>query len=465
MGIRQRLVGSYLVVIVTTVIILEAFLIAAVNYYYNYNIEQILTSQAELSASFYEQYFAGGNLEQQAEKLLKGFSHHSAAQVQIISSSGQLMQDSTGLQTENSMLEYRDVRLAASRGQPETWRGYDPIAEEEVLAVSYPLQDAGHSIGVVRFVTSLAGTKETVRQISVLLISIGLIVIGLVAVVGILLSRTITGSITGLKQTAEKMAEGDFTARAQKRYRDELGALADTLNTMAVKIQEQDQLKNEFISSVSHELRSPLTSIKGWVITLKSGLLTGKATIQDGLEIIESETDRLTRLVDELLDFSKFEDGRMVLNYTAFQSADFLQNIGKQLRPRAARQGITLQVQAGDSLPVIKADESRLKQVMINLLDNALKFTEPGGTIVITARLAGEQFIITVEDSGAGIAEQDVPKLFQKFYKGNHSMSGSGLGLSISEQIIKLHKGDISIDSRLGKGTKVTIFLPRSEEL
>ncbi|GAA0134046.1 ATP-binding protein [Paenibacillus sp. YSY-4.3] len=459
MSIRKRLVGSYLLVILITVITLEAILIAAVNYYYYHNIERTMVTQAELSASFYEQYFANDDLEQQAERLLRGFSHNFAGQAQIISSSGQLIQDSTGYRLGQNMAGYPDVQSAIA-GNADVWRGRDSSSQEEVLAVSYPLLAKGQAIGAVRFVTSLMQTKETVRQISVILVTIGLVVIAVVAAVGIVLSGTITKSITGLKRAAEKIADGDFSARAEKPYDDELGALADTLNTMAGKIQQQDQLKNDFISSVSHELRTPLTSIKGWVVTLKANLWNGKVTLGEGLDIIESETDRLTELVDELLDFSKFGDGRMELNRSSLQLKEFLTNIGQQLRPRAARQGIELEVTIAEPLPVISADENRMKQVMINLLDNALKFTDSGGSIVISACPAEGQVMIAVEDTGAGIPEQDLRNLPQKFYKGNHKMSGSGLGLSISEQIIQLHQGQLKIDSEPGKGTKVSVYLP-----
>ncbi|GIP56648.1 sensor histidine kinase [Paenibacillus woosongensis] len=462
MGIRKRLVGSYLLVILTTVITLEAILIAAVNYYYYHNIERTLVTQAELSASFYEQYFAEEDLEQQAERLLGGFSHHFAGQVQIIGSSGQLIQDTSGFRLGQNMTGFPDVRSAIA-GFADTWRGQDLAWQEEVLAVSYPLVAKGQTAGAVRFITSLKQTKEAVRQIALIFIAVGLLVIAIVAAVGIVLSGTITKSITGLKRAAEKMADGDFSVRAEKPYKDELGALADTLNTMAGTIQRQEQLKNDFISSVSHELRTPLTSIKGWVVTLRANLWKGKVTLEEGLDIIESETDRLTELVDELLDFSKFGDGRMELSRSSLHLGEFLTNIGQQLRPRAARQGIELEVKVTEPLPVISADPNRLKQVMINLLDNALKFTGSGGSIVISASLAEGQVIIAVEDTGSGIPEQDLRKLPQKFYKGNHKMSGSGLGLSISEQIIQLHQGQLQIDSELGKGTKVTVYLPSGD--
>ncbi|MFW5437973.1 ATP-binding protein [Paenibacillus apiarius] len=462
MGIQKRLVGSYFAVILITVSILEIFLIASVNYYYNHNVERTLMNQAEISASFFHQYFSDEDLEKQSERLLGGFSQNTAAQVQIISSSGQLLQDSAGAPAGKNMSGYPDVQEACS-GTAGTWRGHEPSANDTVLAVSYPLQAKDMTVGAVRFVTSLSATTATVRYISVLFISVGIVVVAIVAVLGIFLSRTITGSITELKLAAERMAEGDFTARAKKRYRDELGTLADTFNAMAAKIRRNEQLKNDFISSVSHEIRTPLTSIKGWVVTLKSDKKAGEAMLADGLDIIESETDRLTELVDELLDLSKLDNGRIVLSRTPLHLADLLRHIGKQLAPRAARQGISLEVQADETLPVIHADENRLKQVLINLLDNSLKFTGPDGIITVRAHSTQEQIIIAVEDTGAGIAEEDIEHVLQKFYKGNNSAAGSGLGLSICYEIVKLHQGQLKIDSRAGQGTKVHIYLPRAQ--
>ncbi|NOU94571.1 HAMP domain-containing protein [Paenibacillus sp. LMG 31456] len=459
LGIQKRLVGSYLIVILITVLILELFLIFFVRYYYYHNIERIMMNQAELSATFFNQYFADEDLEKQSERLLKGFSQHSTAQVQIIGSSGQLLQDSTGLRADVHETAFQDVQEAFS-GHTGSWRGYDPLTHEAILAVSYPLQANDTIVGVVRFITSLTDTNTTVNQISAIFIAAGLVVVVIVAVLGILVSRTITGPITELKLAAEKMAEGDFTVSVRKRYQDELGTLADILTMMAAKIRRNERLKNDFISSVSHELRTPLTSIKGWAITLKSDSEDGKVDLMEGLDIIEAESDRLTRLVDELLDFSKIDNGRLMLSCAPLQIGDLLHHIGKQLAPRAARQGISLEVQTDAPLPLLQADENRLKQVLINLIDNALKFTEPGGAIKLHACSTQEQIMITVEDTGSGIAEQDLEHVFQKFFKGSSHTPGSGIGLSISEQIIKLHGGQLKIDSRVGKGTIVEIRIP-----
>jgi signal transduction histidine kinase len=459
MGIQKRLVGSYLVVISLTVLILEIFLIVSVRNYYFHNIERILMNQAELSASIFQQYFAGDELEKQSERLLQGFANNSDAQVQIINQSGWLLQDSTGFQGDNIMTKYLDVQSAVL-GQPGIWKGKEPLTREAVLAVSFPLKASDTTVGVVRFVTSLTGTITTVNQITVLLIIVGMLVIAIVTVLGLFLSGTITRSIKDLKQAADRMTEGDFSISVQKRYQDELGSLADTLNMMARRIVKSEQLKNDFISSVSHELRTPLTSIKGWAITLKSNGAGNKELFHDGIEIIESESDRLSRMVDELLDFTKLDSGRIAIHCTPVRLPNLLNHIGRQLAPRADRQRISLDIQADETLPTIQADENRLKQVLINLIDNSLKFIDASGRITVNACAERGHVVISVADTGSGISEEHLENVKQKFYKGDLHAPGSGLGLAISDQIVKLHHGELRIFSKEGKGTEVQIDLP-----
>jgi len=450
------------VVICITVLILEIFLMVYVRYYYLHNVERTLMNQAELSASFFQQYFADEDLEKQSDRLLKGFAHNSDAQVQIINSAGRLLQDSNGdHQDGNDMTKYLDVR-AALNGQPGTWRGKDPSTKESILAVSFPLRAHDIIVGEVRFVTSLTETLHTVNRIAVVLICVGLLVLAIVTVLGLLLSWTITRSIKDLKQAADRMTEGDFSTKVHKRYQDELGSLADTLNMMAGKILKSEQLKNDFISSVSHELRTPLTSIKGWAITLKSSGNHNEHILKEGIAIIESESDRLTDMVEELLDFSKLDNGRIMMHAAPVDLSKLLHHVGRQLAPRAARQGVSIEIQLEEDLPVILADENRLKQVLINLIDNSLKFMDASGRILIQAHAAKVrgQILITIEDTGIGIAEEDLENVLQNFYKVDQHAPGSGLGLSISNQIIKLHYGELRITSELGMGTKVQIYLP-----
>ncbi|WP_245583749.1 sensor histidine kinase [Paenibacillus terrigena] len=451
--------GSYLLVTCITVLILEIFLLVSVKYYYDHNVERFLMNQGELSASFFQQYFADEDVEKQSERLLKGFAHNSDAQVQILTASGNLLQDSTGLQSTKLLIQFQDV-LTASQGVVGRWKGTEPVTQEPILAVSFPLIAKDKTVGIVRFVTSLTETNRTVNQISMILIVAGMIVIVMVTSLSVFLSRTITKSIKDLKRAADRMNEGDFSVRAHIRYRDELGSLAETLNMMASKVVQNEKLKNEFISSVSHELRTPLTSIKGWVITLKSNGGENKPLLLEGLDIMESESERLTDMVDELLDFSKLDNGRITLQLGPIHVSEFLHQIGKQLAPRAARQGVKFEIEAEETLPVIQADSNRLKQVMLNLIDNALKFTDPYERILIQASSVQGGVVISVQDTGSGIGEEDLENVRNKFYKVDKHAPGSGLGLSISEQIVKLHHGELRITSQIGVGTTVQIFLP-----
>ncbi|GAV16070.1 cell wall metabolism sensor histidine kinase WalK [Paenibacillus sp. NAIST15-1] len=463
-GIRQRLVGSYLAVILTTVCILEVILITSVNYYYHYNVERALINQAEISAAFFQQYFAEEEVAEQSEKLVRAFSQHTSAQVQIMDAAGHIIQDSYGTQAGKEIIRYTDVQQAAA-GEVGTWRGFDDDTNEHIVSVSYPLQSEGKTVGIVRFISSLTGTIDAVRYISILFILAGVLVVAIVAMLSIFLSRTITGPIRELKKAAEVMADGNFSIRAKKVYRDELGTLADTMNAMASRISRNEQLKNEFISSVSHEIRTPLTNIKGWAVTLKAGGTREDDLVTEGLDIIESETDRLSQLVDELLDFSKLDAGRLELAFSLVDVPRLVQQIGILLSPRAARLGIKLHIHSDPMFPIIFADENRLRQVLINLLDNAFKFTNEQGEIDLNARAFEHEVMISVRDTGSGIQEHELGMVMKKFYKGKNSPTGSGLGLSISEEIIRLHQGRIEMESEQGIGTEVRIYLPIHHEI
>ncbi|SMG10893.1 sensor histidine kinase [Paenibacillus aquistagni] len=462
MSIQKRLVGSYLAVILITVGLLEIILIAAVNHYYHHNVQQSLIKQAEISASFFNNYFAEEELSKQSDRLLRGFAQNTSAQVQIIDASLTLLEDSNGNEDQPSMTQYPDI-AAAMAGKPGIWRGKDiswgPSADT-LLAVSYPLQAAGSIVGVVRYVTSLAPVIATIQYIASWAVGAGLFILILVAILGIYLSRTITEPILALTAAASQLAEGDLTIRTSKRYQDELGTLSDTFNTMAARLEQHQELKNDFISSISHEIRTPLTNIHGWVVTLKADPSKDEGLWREGLDIIDEESIRLTQLVEELLDFSKLENGRIQLSLSTVDVPKLLRHIEAQLTPRAERLGLHFEVTAAATLPAALLDENRMKQVLINLLDNAFKFTRAGGTVILSAAARNDALLLTISDNGQGIPSSELPYITEKFYHGKMSASGSGLGLSICQEIMKLHQGSITIDSVWEQGTTVRLKLP-----
>jgi signal transduction histidine kinase len=227
-------------------------------------------------------------------------------------------------------------------------------------------------------------------------------------------------------------------------------------------------MKKDFISTISHELTTPLTSIKGWGETLTLGNKDNVDELtQKGLQVIVSEAGRLEGFVEELLDFSRLQSGRMQLR---LQKTDILAELEETLftfRERAVREGYEVRTKVPEIPSVANADPNRLKQVFMNILDNALKYSRPGSKIFVKAEFVEKddrEFAqIAIADQGCGISEEDLPYVKEKFYKANMSVRGSGIGLAVTNEIINLHGGFLDIDSVKDKGTLVTIQLPVEE--
>ncbi|MDI6601564.1 MAG: HAMP domain-containing sensor histidine kinase [Thermoanaerobacteraceae bacterium] len=452
-GIRGRLVSTYILIVLAAIILLEGVMVEWIWQYYIGNIREILIQQAQLANNFFKNYMEDSDLIYVAQDLSEDFAQVSSTEVQVINNAGIVLGDSIG---NFAYDETQDI-VDAMHGVIGIHQGEYLGTGENVMVVSSPLLKGDRVVGVIRFITSLSGVEAVMREVILLFIEMGAVVVAIVAIVSIWLSWTLTKPLNEITSAAKEISAGDFKVRLNKRFNDEIGTLAETLNQAAIELEKLDTMKNDFISSVSHEIRTPLTSIKGWVVTLKEG--SDEEILRKGLDIIEKETDRLTALVNRLLDFSRLESGNNTLSIAAVDLKNLMISTIDQIRPRAQRLGIRLDVDL-DEIPVIKGDASRLKQVFINILDNSLKFTESGGEIRIYAERVPNMVRIVIEDTGCGIPEKDLDHIMEKFYTARAKGSGSGLGLSISREIIKLHGGDISIMSRMGEGTSVMIELP-----
>ena len=232
---------------------------------------------------------------------------------------------------------------------------------------------------------------------------------------------------------------------------------------MSEEIARADRVKNDFISTVSHELRTPLTAIKGWAETIRD---IGDAEMTEkGIDVIISETDRLYNIVEDLLDFSKMQSGRMVMRAEPVDLVDELESAVNVFNDRSKRDGITLIYNNPDITAPMSADRNLIKQVFANILDNAFKYTKRGGRVAVFAERAGNKLIVSVADTGCGISPEDLPHITEKFYKANMSVRGSGIGLAVVDEIIEMHGGNLDIASTVGIGTVVTIFLPIDDSL
>lgn len=457
-SIRTRLTLSLMTVVCITVLILEALIMNIIRETYYKGLETDLSNQVKFSAELYGRYFSDSPLEENILNNVDSFWRQTSAQVQIFDTSGRLLMDSIGIINPDSR-NMEDVEEAL-KGRKGKWMGKVDYDDERVMAISYPLKSGEEIVGVLRFISSLREVNRDVNRIAGIFHFLGFAVVVVFSALSLLLSSTIISPLKEITLAAEKMAAGNFSVQSRKRYNDELGRLSDTLNNMAQELMNKERMKNEFISSVSHELRTPLTSIKGWAVTLKEGGIEERELVVDGLEIIERECDRLTGMVEELLDFSKFVSGKAEMKYEKVDVSGLVQQIHKQLMPRAEKENIQFRVIMDEDLPHMVTDEDRLRQVFINILDNSFKFTPPGGEVVLSVRgrTGGLEFCIS--DTGCGIAEDELPRVKEKFFKGRNSNSKSGIGLSICDEIIRLLDGRFEIRSEIGKGTEVCVTLP-----
>jgi signal transduction histidine kinase len=453
-GIKRRVVWSYLLLIIFTIALFETMILFALRVYYIDGVKQALRDQGTMFSSINEQELIDDGLSNDPKKLLDQFRFLVEAQVQLVDENGMIVAD-THNHEKLYVTDYLDVKTAllGSIGYLDT-----EINEERVLVVTQPLQRGSTVIGAIRFTTSLEGVNKVYTQNALFLSSFGGFVILVATIMSFFLANTITKPVSVITAAAEQMASGKLSTRIPKEKDDEIGKLAETLNYMAEEIERHEQLKNEFIASISHELRTPLTSIKGWSVTLES--MSEDQIFRDGLEIISNESDRLNGLLNDLLDFSSLSSGRLPLVLDKMALPVLIKQVVQQLEPRALRQGITIHTNIDESIENITADKNRIKQVLMNLLDNALKFTLSDG--IITVELAKDETdaVITISDTGIGIAKTELKLVRDKFYKGKSKSAGSGLGLAIVDEIVGIHQGQFQLTSQEGVGTTAVIRLP-----
>jgi signal transduction histidine kinase len=310
----------------------------------------------------------------------------------------------------------------------------------------------------IRVITSLREIDGAMlAYVAVIGAACALVVI-LLLITGNYFVNSIVKPITAINETTKKFAKGDFKERIEKDTEDEIGDLCDSINNMAEALASTDAMKNEFISSVSHELRTPLTAIKGWAETLSYDV--DKETVQKGVRVIQNETERLSEMVEELLDFSRMQSGKFSLR---MEKMDLLAELGDAVliyAEKARRENIRIIYREPEMLPFINGDRNRIRQVFINIIDNAIKYSNEGCTVIIGAEAVKNKIQVIVSDNGVGISQQDLPRVKTKFFKANQTRRGSGIGLAVADEIITMHGGTLRIDSTLGEGTSVIITLP-----
>lgn len=331
-SIKSRLIQSFLLVVSLTILIVSAMFLIFITRYYYQGTEDILKNQVKTAAEFYEKYLYENSLETNVNKDKDIFWQQTEAQVQIYNNKGVLLMDSEGVDTHAPETPI-DVKKALT-GEVGEWVGHVSYSKDKVMAISYPLYSKGKTVGVVRYITSLEVVNEFILKFVLVFIVIGFSVLIIGIGMSYFLANSIVNPLKTLTETSEEIAKGNLDVKNKIETEDEIGQLAYTLNFMAEELKKREELKNDFISSISHELRTPLTSIKGWAITLNNEN-TDKEMLQVGFDIIEKEADRLSKMVEELLDFSKFVSGRIVIKEEEIDMIKFMNYLKSYMSPRA----------------------------------------------------------------------------------------------------------------------------------
>ncbi len=450
---------SFVVVILAAVIIIVSMGVS--NYYYA-TLRANLLGSATNTASSFEKYLMQTQEQfySNAEKYVADFEKKDKLEVQFINSYGQIFLSTSGLTTD-SIPGTEDVEKAIGEKKTSVWIGEDALSGERVMSVTAPLRtEAGVQIGAVRYITSLDIVERQIKFFVLIAIGACMLFLVLVVLSNHYFIKSIVEPVMKISVIASEIAAGRYGMRLHKVYDDEIGQLCDTINYMSDEISRAERIKNDFISSVSHELRTPLTAIGGWSETLIAGGAQDPDEVMQGLEIIQKESKRLTQMVEELLDFGRIESGRMKLVVENFDVSLELYEAIYMYESLLEDTGMRVDYHKMDKSYLISGDRHRIKQVFLNVIDNAAKYGRDGGRIVVTIDCIENQVVVGVRDWGAGIPESELPFIKDKFYKGSSKQRGSGIGLAVTDEIVKLHGGTLTIESTVGEGTAVTIALP-----
>lgn len=450
----------------TTIIVIAFLLVICVvgayivhSYYYN-SVDRRMLNYSNSAVDTYFESFSSDDatFEKGARSFVYDFKDKATVEVWVIDKYGNVIISSSGFPINSSTTVPEYEAAVTDLNNVARWTG-ELDSGEKVSTLTKPvLNSKSEIIGAVRYLVSLEEIDAQINTWYALIFLVFLLLVLVLLISGVIFINSIVKSIRDINDTARMIADGNYDARIDHYlYKDEVGELCNTINNMAEKIKVSDKIKNDFISTVSHELRTPLTAIKGWGETLLQIADTDPSLTERGMGVIISESARLNGIVEELLDFSRMQSGRMSLKIEKMDVLAELDETVFAFKDRAMREGKEL-VYTAPNLPApMDGDPDRIKQVFVNVLDNALKYTKQGGKILTVADITDDRIKITVSDTGCGISEEDLPHVKEKFYKTNMTVHGSGIGLAVVDEIIRMHNGTFDIDSILGKGTTITI--------
>ena len=466
-GITRRwLCGSLLMTVLLVLLVEGMFLYSCTRSYYN-SVQQTMYRRFSSISGQLKMYT--GDTAQKASasrsvalrRMVEQFSDKDKYEFMLLDSYGSVIASSSGTDAEG-ILTSADFEQAQETGDGMGVAIYRTDSSEMVMAVCCLVPYAAEDVAAMRLVTSLTLVQNQLKNVFLISIVVVITILGFTVASGLYFVRSIVVPLGQVERTAASIARGELDVRLPVTgdARDEVDRLRGTINRMAEGLEETEKMKNEFISSVSHELRTPLTSIRGWVETLRTLDDPEDENYRKGLEIINNETGRLYNMVEELLDFSRLQNGRLKMSCHPLDLVAELTDAVLFCEARIQREGLLLSYSEPEEMIPVYADPNRLRQVFINILDNAIKYSAPGGRITVKIWQGEYKAFIEIIDQGRGIPPEDLENVKTKFYKGSNSVRGSGIGLALVDSIMTALDGTLDLKSTLGRGTVVTLGLP-----
>lgn len=340
---------------------------------------------------------------------------------------------------------------------------YDKINNSRYLRVGKPINFNNETIGGVFVLASVEDLYQSLTLIkrAVILAGVGasFIAIGFTAI----LTRRLSTPLLEMEKATRKIAAGDLNTRVFNDSKDEIGSLATAINDLAVELHRYRSNRREFLANISHELQTPITYLEGYAHAIENELYQNEEEKKQYLQIIQQEAGRMSKLVSDLFELSKMEDGKIGLVFEEVDMVEVVENAFLKTKMKAQEKGLQLQVNQAYDIPSINADGLRMEQIIINLIENAIRYTE-SGYVKVTLTSGLDIIKIIVEDTGIGIQKEDIPFLFERFYRVEKSRSreygGTGLGLAIVKQLVELQGGSVTVESEVGNGTHFELVFP-----
>jgi len=452
------------VTLATVILAVALFSVFIYNYYYS-TIRTGLEAKARTMTDFFANYVARSYTDyyNSAYRYTETFMEGDRLELQFLDVDGSIM-ISTSTITSGMAPNTPDVAEAVESKRISAWIGRRAATGERIMAASAPMIYAtGEVIGVMRYVTSLRLVDGKVFLSILSVVGGGLVVLLLVFVLNIVFIRSVITPVSEITKVTKRIAEGSYGVQIENSFRDEIGEMVGSINEMSFKVAQTEKMQTEFISSISHELRTPLTAITGWGETLIYDEQLDEES-KRGIAIILKEARRLTKMVEELLEFTRMEDGRFTLNIEMIDIAAELEDAIFTFRELLHQDELEFSYESEmDEAPLIPGDPNRLKQVFLNLFDNAVKYGRDGKRIEVSIVMEGVFAKICIRDYGPGVPEDEIENIKMKFYKGSNSKErGSGIGLAVCEEIVKYHGGSMELSNPEDGGFLVTIRLPAS---